>query len=682
MTAWPPRLPGIAYGADYNPEQWPREIWAEDVRADAGGRRHGGHRRRLLLGAAGARSTGRYELRLARPRSMDLLHERRHRRRPGDRHRVTAAVADRGAPGDPARARRRHRAVARQPAGLVPQLAGVPRARPGAGRRAWPSVTTTTPHSRCGTSPTSSAATTRTATATSAAEAFRGWLRARYGDLARAQRGVGHGVLEPALRRRATRCCRRGPRRPSPTPRSSWTSPGSAPTRCSSCFRAERDLLHRLTPGVPVTTNFMVMSQDPGDGLPALGPRARRGRATTTTSTAADPDGHVELVVERRPDPRHRPRRARGSSWSTRPARSTGSRATSPKTPGQMLRNSLAHVARGADAVCFFQWRASRAGAEKFHSALLPHAGTDSRVWREVVELGSDAGRRSARSPARRCAPRSRSSSTGTSRWAGELDSHPTADLRRTSTAHHALYRALWDAGVTVDWSAPRPTSPATAWSWCPTLYLVDRRRRRPTSARTSSRAGTVAGHLLQRHRRRERPRPARRLPRRVPRPARRADRGVLPAARGRAGAARRRRARRRGGRRVDRAARRLAARRSVSSYADGPLTGVPALTRQPGGCRGRPGTSPPASTPAATETLVRHLCAAGGRRRVHGPARGRGRYDATVREASYLFVLNHTDGAVDGRGHRQSTWSPAQACAGTVKVGPGGVAVVREEGV
>lgn len=27
-------------------------------------------------------------------------------------------------------------------------------------------------------------------------------------------------------------------------------------------------------------------------------------------------------------------------------------------------------------------------GAEKFHSAMLPHAGTDSRVWREVTELG------------------------------------------------------------------------------------------------------------------------------------------------------------------------------------------------------------------------------------------------------------------------------------------------------
>lgn len=63
------------------------------------------------------------------------------------------------------------------------------------------------------------------------------------------------------------------------------------------------------------------------------------------------------------------------------------------KAPGEILRNALAHVARGSDGAMFFQWRASTAGAEQFHSAMLPHAGTESRVWREIVRLG-DALRR------------------------------------------------------------------------------------------------------------------------------------------------------------------------------------------------------------------------------------------------------------------------------------------------
>jgi beta-galactosidase len=53
-----------------------------------------------------------------------------------------------------------------------------------------------------------------------------------------------------------------------------------------------------------------------------------------------------------------------------------------------MIRNSLSHVARGSQGAMFFQWRASRAGAEKWHSAMVPHAGADSVIWRDVVRLG------------------------------------------------------------------------------------------------------------------------------------------------------------------------------------------------------------------------------------------------------------------------------------------------------
>ena len=47
-------------------------------------------------------------------------------------------------------------------------------------------------------------------------------------------------------------------------------------------------------------------------------------------------------------------------------------------------------VARGAAGVLFFQWRASRMGAEKFHSAVLSHSGTASPVWAEVAGLGRE----------------------------------------------------------------------------------------------------------------------------------------------------------------------------------------------------------------------------------------------------------------------------------------------------
>ena len=58
------------------------------------------------------------------------------------------------------------------------------------------------------------------------------------------------------------------------------------------------------------------------------------------------------------------------------------------KRRGETVRDSLAHVAMGADAINFFQWRASAFGAESFHSAMLPHAGEDTKLFRQVCELG------------------------------------------------------------------------------------------------------------------------------------------------------------------------------------------------------------------------------------------------------------------------------------------------------
>ena len=102
--------------------------------------------------------------------------------------------------------------------------------------------------------------------------------------------------------------------------------------------------------------------------------------------------------------------------------------------------------------VCFFQWRASRAGAEKFHSALVPHAGTDTRVWREVVELGATLGR--ARR-GRRLAVRAevaRRLFDWEAWWASELDCAPQRRRRPTSTVPTpSTPRCRCGRGVTVD---------------------------------------------------------------------------------------------------------------------------------------------------------------------------------------------------------------------------------------
>jgi len=59
------------------------------------------------------------------------------------------------------------------------------------------------------------------------------------------------------------------------------------------------------------------------------------------------------------------------------------------KRPGMHLLSSIQAVAHGSDTVQYFQWRKSRGGCEKFHGAVIDHAGSENtRVFRDVVEVG------------------------------------------------------------------------------------------------------------------------------------------------------------------------------------------------------------------------------------------------------------------------------------------------------
>ena len=61
------------------------------------------------------------------------------------------------------------------------------------------------------------------------------------------------------------------------------------------------------------------------------------------------------------------------------------------KKPGQMRAQSYQTLAHGADTIQFFQLRRSVGACEKFHGAVIEHAGTENtRVFREVSQLGAE----------------------------------------------------------------------------------------------------------------------------------------------------------------------------------------------------------------------------------------------------------------------------------------------------
>jgi beta-galactosidase len=108
-------------------------------------------------------------------------------------------------------------------------------------------------------------------------------------------------------------------------------------------------------------------------------------------------------------------------------------------------------VAHGADAVLFFQMRQSRGACEKYHGAVLNHAGrTDTRSFREVAALGAELERLGdavlgARTPARAALL-----FDWDSWWALEISDGPNRNLRYQQVLVD-YHRALWDAGVQVD---------------------------------------------------------------------------------------------------------------------------------------------------------------------------------------------------------------------------------------
>ncbi|NUP73724.1 MAG: beta-galactosidase, partial [Sinomonas sp.] len=236
------------------------------------------------------------------------------------------------------------------------------------------------------------------------------------------------------------------------------------------CFEAEAEII-RAHSDKPVTTNFMgtnmglatpidywrwaprmdIVSND--HYLIAEDPRNHQDLALTADLTRGWAAGRPWLLMEHSTS---------AVNWQPR---------NLAKAHGQMLRNSFQHLARGADGIMFFQWRASRAGAEKFHSGMVPHAGRDTKVWREVVQLGAALAAVSEVAGSRVVADAALVFDTD-ARWAAELDSHPSVEakpVRELREWHDALY----GAGITTDVRQSTDDLSAYRLVIAPMLYLV-----------------------------------------------------------------------------------------------------------------------------------------------------------------------------------------------------------------
>lgn len=152
------------------------------------------------------------------------------------------------------------------------------------------------------------------------------------------------------------------------------------------CFRMEYEAVKKYTPDIPVTTNLMegaykaldyrkwgkYMDFISWDNYPSNEDSVSK-IAFSHDLMRSIGDGKPFVLMEQTPS---------AQNWQP---------VNSLKRPGVMRLWSYQAVAHGADAVLFFQLKRSIGSCEKYHGAVIDHAGHEhTRVFREVAELGRE----------------------------------------------------------------------------------------------------------------------------------------------------------------------------------------------------------------------------------------------------------------------------------------------------
>ncbi|GAA2896232.1 MULTISPECIES: beta-galactosidase [Streptomyces] len=211
------------------------------------------------------------------------------------------------------------------------------------------------------------------------------------------------------------------------------------------CFLAEKEVIRAHDPDTPVTTNFMGTFRPldyhrwaphldfaSWDSYPPLdAPPTRPALAHDLMRGLKD--GAPFWLMEQTPS-------------------TTACRDVNPlRRPGELRLATFQAVAHGADAALYFQMRASRGACEKYHGAVIGHAGRDdTRVFREVAELGRELESLGDRTLGARTPARTALLFDWDSWWALEISDGPSRLVKYPDVVH-AYYRAAREAGADVD---------------------------------------------------------------------------------------------------------------------------------------------------------------------------------------------------------------------------------------
>ena len=143
------------------------------------------------------------------------------------------------------------------------------------------------------------------------------------------------------------------------------------------------------------------------------------------------------------------------------------------KRPGVMRLWSYQAVAHGADTVMFFQMRRSIGACEKFHGAVIDHAGTENtRVFREIAQLGRELEQLGDATLGARTPARIALVFDWDNWWALEYSAGPSCELRYLNEFQQ-YYEALRNLHYDVDIIGVEDTMDSYRLVIAPLLYMV-----------------------------------------------------------------------------------------------------------------------------------------------------------------------------------------------------------------
>lgn len=434
----------IAYGGDYNPEQWPEEIWAEDMR---------------LLSLAGVDTVtlnvfswaalqpaeDRYDFSKL-DKIMAMCHE--------NGLKVVLATS-----------------TAAHPAWMAKKYPDILRLEPNGIRRKFGSR-----HNSCPNSPAYRRFSVELArrlaeryahydniiawhisneyggecVCENCAAAFRSWLKQRYGTLENLNRAWNTAFwshtfhdweeIEPASYMTEHWGWER----------STFQGISLDYRRFNSrsmleCYCLERDAVKAVTPHIPVTTNFMEfykvldyrtwakeMDFVSWDSYPS--PDATPGRMALNHELIRGlKGGRPFVLMEQTPSV---------TNWQP---------FNALKRPGVMRLWSYQAIAHGSDSVMFFQMRRSIGACEKYHGAIIDHCGHENtRVFREVAQLGWELKKLGDKLLGTGTVAQAAILFDWENWWAAEFSAGPTNRLRLVEEVQR-IYESLHSRNIPVD---------------------------------------------------------------------------------------------------------------------------------------------------------------------------------------------------------------------------------------